>query len=521
MTRTTKKGRSSALLRRLTRTEGGERTLSFLAGNGDKLLAALAVIIAFSLVIRVLSVWTVPEWYTQERNSPMIVYGDFYSLDKESADVLLLGGSRAEAAFVPQVLYDRYGITSCGLCAGDQGLRENYYWLEEALRFQSPKAVVLDISVLAGAPVEADAARKALTYMKWSGVKWEAVRTMCGDPAEGDLASWVFPGLWFHGRWKSLSEEDFRSGELKSRRGLMGWSPRYTDRCGEAYTPVTVTAADSMTEESGQEVWLDEIIRLCGEKGIHLLFTVTPASDLTQEQHARMQALADDRKVRLFDFGTQALYARIGYDFGADQHDSTHANADGARKISEYLGTVLSEDYGIAQRQSIRWRDTRSAYESSVREAQLQHAETLSEYIPLLAEERYDLFVTTNGDAGIRLSEEDRRLLLNLGIKVDLDALDGRAYYAVPGSQEGRFEEKAAAETGTVLRKEGLFRGGRSRYTLVSVGGGAGDVSWELVIGGMRFEPAGRGLSVVVYDAERMTIADTAVFAPGTGERVR
>jgi hypothetical protein len=361
--------------------------------------------------------------------------------------------------------------------------------------------------------------------MKWSGVKWSAVRTMCADPAEGDLASWLFPGLWFHGRWKTLSEEDFRSRDLRSRRGLMGWSPRYTGRCGEAFVPVDTDGTASGAAENdipaAQKAWLDEILRLCREKGIHLLLTLVPSADLTEAQHARIQSFADAKKLRLFDFGTRELYARTGYDFGQDQHDAAHANAEGARKISDYLGSVLSRDYGIAQRQAIRWRDTRSAYESSVREAQLQHAETFAEYLPLLGEDRYDLFITTNGDAQIRLREEERRMLLNLGIKTDLDALGGRAFYAVPGSAAGKFTEKAAAEAGTILRREGLFRDGRSRYMLVSVGSGAGDVSWEMVIDGIRFEPAGRGLCVAVYDRERMAIADTAVFAPETGERIR
>lgn len=65
-------------------------------------------------------------------------------MQKDTVDVLFLGSSHGVTSFLPQELYNQYGITGYNLGCEQQGMVTSYYWLKEALRYQSPKAVVLD-----------------------------------------------------------------------------------------------------------------------------------------------------------------------------------------------------------------------------------------------------------------------------------------------------------------------------------------------------------------------------------------
>ena len=71
-------------------------------------------------------------------------FADFYQLDKNTVDVLFLGSSHGVSSFSPPKLYDDYSIRSYNLSSELQSLLVSYYWLKEALRYQTPKVVVLD-----------------------------------------------------------------------------------------------------------------------------------------------------------------------------------------------------------------------------------------------------------------------------------------------------------------------------------------------------------------------------------------
>ena len=122
--------------------------------------------------------------FTDESNPswPMTSsYFQFYKMERDSVDVLFLGSSVVENAFDPQTIYDEYGIRSYNLGSEQQSAFLSYYWLKEALRSQSPQAVVLDSHFLytmhPGSAINTEDAfiRKCLDPMRLSPVKMEAV----------------------------------------------------------------------------------------------------------------------------------------------------------------------------------------------------------------------------------------------------------------------------------------------------------------------------------------------------------
>jgi hypothetical protein len=69
----------------------------------------------------------------------------FYELPENSVDVLVLGSSHAYQGINTSVLWNEYGYSAFNLCGAAQPIWNTYYYLEEALKTQTPKVIILDI----------------------------------------------------------------------------------------------------------------------------------------------------------------------------------------------------------------------------------------------------------------------------------------------------------------------------------------------------------------------------------------
>ena len=63
-----------------------------------------------------------PKYFYDNTWPTSATYAGFYQLPKDSIDVLFFGSSHAAAGFIPQELYNNYGITSYNLGCEQQNL---------------------------------------------------------------------------------------------------------------------------------------------------------------------------------------------------------------------------------------------------------------------------------------------------------------------------------------------------------------------------------------------------------------
>ena len=76
---------------------------------------------------------------------PVKRWKEFYAQPKRSVDMIFLGSSHCYRSFVPSVFDSVLHVNSFNLGSSSQSISTSYFVLKEALRFQSPKTVVLEI----------------------------------------------------------------------------------------------------------------------------------------------------------------------------------------------------------------------------------------------------------------------------------------------------------------------------------------------------------------------------------------
>lgn len=299
-------------------------------------------------------------------------YLGFYQIERDTADVLFFGSSHAVTAFIPQELYNDYGITSYNLGCEQQNLLVSYYWMQEALKYQSPKVIILDCNMLfpymPAEPLntEEPCTRKAIDYMRWSRTKREAVRDICVyDKGQSEL-SYYMTNIRFHARWMELEENDFRLSKIDEHYEMKGFSS--TNHGGDVSKYETF--AGNVSDQEGKmeatvesmQTYLDKIIRLCAEEDIRLILVMTPTTRESVSRYHTLENIAADNKIPFYDFNEKEYCERINFDFTKDQNDMDHVNIAGALKVTDFLGEELSREYKIEAQKVDDWEKTREYY---------------------------------------------------------------------------------------------------------------------------------------------------------------
>ena len=185
---------------------------------------ALLLIFAFTLA----SVWTLDRILLIKRYDGVKPMESFYAQEPGTVDVLLMGNSHMGVHVDTATLWREYGISAFALWGGVQPMWNSYYFLGEALKYQQPKAVVLEIGGLSYDWEYADEATqlKNVAGMHLSLNKLEAIKATA--PEDRWLS--LLLGLpLYHQRYGELTQEDFEyfpwSAELI--RPLRPWGFRY------------------------------------------------------------------------------------------------------------------------------------------------------------------------------------------------------------------------------------------------------------------------------------------------------
>lgn len=302
-------------------------------------------IISFLLIlICLISFWQkvfIPKWESDGKWEPVTTMVDgYFAEDNNTIDVLYLGSSNAFYDINPLVIYEKYGITGYVLGSGEQPIACSYYYLQEALKHQKPKVVVLDcLSVYATEGPGEEQNRKAYDYMPLSVEKIASLKANIGE--EESVASYIFPIIRYHGRIWDLKVRDFTYLFANRDYPLKGYafSKQQVENLPELNMDVVLHENIEICEKNKN--YLMKIDELCKKNDIQLLFIKTPNIEWGRYEHDKMTAQAEELGIPFIDYNS--FYKELGITVEECFLDGAHLNYKGAEKLSQHLGeTVVS-----------------------------------------------------------------------------------------------------------------------------------------------------------------------------------
>ena len=302
------------------------------------------VCILLAAAIALGGVWYINRVLVMKRADGILTMQDFYAQPDGTVDVLFVGNSHSGINIDTATLWDEYGIAAYNLWGGVQPLWNSYHFIVEALKYQTPRVIVLEITAVTSDYEYSEEQNqiKNTAGMRLSKNKIEAVAASA--PADRRLNLLLgFP--LYHGRFAELEKKDFMhfpwSPGLENFKGsyLMYGSGSYAQESAEGIT-------EKRAIMDKEREYLDRIISLCKEREIPLLLVKTPALEkkVSQPYYNTVAAIAQENGLNFINMNLMESELGItANDWSLDRH----LNADGARKVAHWLGAYLCDEYSV------------------------------------------------------------------------------------------------------------------------------------------------------------------------------
>lgn len=333
----------------------------------------------------------------------------FYEQEEGTVDVLVLGPSLAYADVNTAVLWKDYGISAFNLAGSIQPMWNTYYYLKEALKYQRPKVIVLEASIVTMVDDYPDKSRiiKNTVGMRWSKDKLEAIKVSAPKEQWGE---YLLGYTQYHSRYEELSREDFliNRGSLQydNWKGFMCTVNTEKQEARDVSHVVERAELSSKTES-----YYRKVIELAQEADIPLLIVISPypaVSEWAQTYYNRASDIADEYGVPFINFNL--FYQELGIDYATDASDTMHLNYKGNPKYSRYLGEYLVTHYRLKDHrgdeayasweQNSRWHLAYIAYQDIV------NCTDMGQMPALLRDDSLDIIISVDGE----YSQEDQKL---------------------------------------------------------------------------------------------------------------
>lgn len=440
-------------------------------------------------------------------------------------DVLICGTSIALTNVSAEELYLKYGIASLSLGKPEQMTFLSYYSLEEALKYQSPKAVLFDVQAMfyseehqkEGVEDNADyLVHYTLDGMKNSGSKNEAVRQV--EELDPTAVKWEYVSKMFysHANWEDLGQDYFRESQGKDLiMGSRGLTDIFENMPIRDILTEDMEAAPEALPELNRK-YLQKMKDLCDANGVELILLRGYGSlAWTWAQYNAIVDVAEELGVTYLDLSVSA--AKIDFDMQTDSNDGSHHNLIGSKKWTDYIGEYLTEHFDFEDRREDaayqEYEDAGSQYEELVsameQKISLISATDLNQYLEALQDLEPSgnaIFISVSDEASGRLSENSVALLESVGFHMDLRDEYRYSYYGV--LDDGELIAEDRSESG--VQTAGLLSDGTA-YEIAS-GGLTSGLAAGILVNGEEQIQGGRGINIVVYNKDTEMILSSVFF---------
>lgn len=303
------------------------------------LVKGIVVICVFAIVLHIAS--TILMHKSEDGYSQMQSY---YKQIDNTVDVLFLGSSKIYCQIDTGILWDDYGMASFDLGGAEAPTWNSYYFMKEALKTQRPKVIIYDATIVGY--------RQDVLYQPevWSmtnnyGMHWNANRIMQLRANTDDylFKKLLFPLDTMHSRYKELKKNDFI--DENNSINYKGFDYRNTTEVFE--TPDVSGMTESFVFDEKHEIYLRKMIELSKAENIPFVVMITPYAVTPDEQgyFNYVEDICMEEGITYIDFNK--MYDELSLDFSTDMAEKVHLNFSGTKKLTEYLGKYIVDNYEI------------------------------------------------------------------------------------------------------------------------------------------------------------------------------
>lgn len=287
---------------------------------------------------------------------------------RNSIDVVFLGSSNILSGIQPMILWEEYGIPSYNLATSSSTIPMMYYFAKLSNETQKPKVIVADMNSLL--------CETKIFHNEWFHIafdsfdgSWAKTEAVFDLIEEDDRLEMLFPIYIYHERWGVLEEADFKPIEnmsfTKGAKILNGVCPLEErefsyERERESLNEVVLSYTEKM-------------IQYCQRNNIELVFMAMPLNNKADDDFLKMinelQMISEENNICFLNgYAEKEVW---GLNYKEDYVDDAHVNYKGAKKITEYVGKCLAENFGLKdkrlQPEYEDWNKTFLTYSDYVR----------------------------------------------------------------------------------------------------------------------------------------------------------
>lgn len=323
---------------------------------------------------------------------------DFFS-QEENFDVLFFGSSHMLNAVFPTQLWNDYGIVSYNMGNHSETITISYYSMLLSLKETKPQLVVVDAYAAVNKQKESTDSylHTSLDIYPMSYTKYLAIKDIFSGKDElNNCFEYLFNFSLYHSRWNELTKEDF----VISKDYEKGAESRIA-----VSTPNQVSNFEKVPvydeEETVNMEYLRKVIEYCQKNNIEILITYLPypATDTNIAISKYVKTMCDEYDVNYINFLSMDVV-----DYNTDCYDKdSHLNPSGARKVTDYLGKYIMENYDIPdQRQNEAydfWYEDYGEYIDLKIENLEKNKKNLNNYLMLLYDEediKYEIKISSS-----------------------------------------------------------------------------------------------------------------------------
>ena len=305
--------------------------------------ARLAVFVCVALIILTYTIYVLTPKYTYGICSLM----NYYPIPEGNIDVLAMGTSLTYTDLNTNILWNEYGIACYDLATAEQPFWSTYYYLKEALKYQNPKVLLLDLKAITYLDDKVDRTRTVLcTFGLLNPVSRLKAIYECVEPEDFMGYALAFPQI--HSNYVNRRDTDFEVPPNNGGRGSSWKGYIEKNELAEHDAPaINFSFATPKYVNEHEKEYFEKILQLCVEKNVNVMLIGYPNADYKHDHLYYCAAFELAEQYGITGINYNLPENSTGINYKTDCADWQHLNVGGSVIFTRAVGQDLKTMFNL------------------------------------------------------------------------------------------------------------------------------------------------------------------------------